>query len=78
MRSGMSLRNVEDFAFERGINLCHETMRSWWNRFGALFAADIRRQRVSRMPGFRHGKRRLDEMYVRLNGAMKYLWRGGP
>nr|WP_241233740.1 DDE-type integrase/transposase/recombinase [Altericroceibacterium xinjiangense] len=40
-----------------------------------MFAADIRRQRISRMRGFRHWKWRLDEMYVRLNGKMVYLWR---
>ena len=44
----LSLRNVEDLLFERGIDICHETVRMWWNRFGPLFASDIRRQRVSR------------------------------
>jgi|GEM_PF-4450272 len=44
----LSLRNVEDLLFERGIDLCHETVRYWWNRFAPLFAADIRRQRISR------------------------------
>jgi len=71
----LSLRNVEDLMFERGIDVCHETVRFWWNRFGPLFAADIRRQRVSRMRGFRHWKWHLDEMYVRVNGEMVYLWR---
>jgi putative transposase len=76
VRFPLSLRNVEDLLFERGIDLCHETVRLWWNRFGPLFAADIRRQRVSRMCGFRHWKWHLDEMYVRINGEMHYLWRG--
>jgi putative transposase len=49
----MNLRNVEDLLFERGIDICHETVRLWWNRFGLMFAADIRRQRASRMRGFR-------------------------
>ena len=49
----LSLRNVEDLLVERGIDLCHETVRMWWNWFGPLFAGDIRRQRVSRMRGFR-------------------------
>ena len=48
----LSLRNVEDLLFKRGIDICHETVRMWWNRFGPLFAGDIRRQRVSRMRGF--------------------------
>ena len=49
VRFPLSLRNVEDLLFERGVDLCHETVRLWWNRFGPMFAADIRRQRVSRM-----------------------------
>ena len=48
VRFPLSLRNVEDLLFERGIDLCHETARMWWNRFGPLFASDICRQRVSR------------------------------
>lgn len=75
VRFPLSLRNVEDLLFERGIDTCHETVRHWWNRFGPLFAADIRRQRISRMRGFRHWRWHLDEMYVRLNGEMVYLWR---
>jgi putative transposase len=50
------LRNMKDLLFERGINICPETVRQRWDRFGPLFAADIRRQRVSRMRGFRHWK----------------------
>ena len=49
VRFPLSLRNVEDLLFERGIDICHETVRFWWNRFGPLFAGDIRRQRVSRI-----------------------------
>jgi putative transposase len=75
VRFPLSLRNVEDLLFERGIDICHETVRHWWNRFGPMFAADIRRQRVSRMRGFRHWRWHLDEMYVKLNGEMVYLWR---
>jgi putative transposase len=75
VRFPLSLRNVEDLLFERGIDVCHETVRFWWNRFGPLFAADIRRQRVSRMRGFRHWRWHLDEMYVKISGEMVYLWR---
>ncbi|MEO8724450.1 MAG: IS6 family transposase [Sphingobium sp.] len=70
-----SLRNVEDLLFERGIDICHETVPLWWNRFGPMFAADIRRQRVRRMRGSRHWRWHLDEMYVKINGEMHYLWR---
>ena len=75
VRFPLSLRNVEDLLFERGIDICHETVRLWWNRFGPMFAADIRRQRVSRMKGFRHWRWHLDEVYVKINGEMHYLWR---
>lgn len=75
VRFPLSLRNVEDLLAERGIEICHETVRHWWNRFGPLFAADIKRQRISRMRGFRQWRWHLDEMYVKLNGEMAYLWR---
>ena len=71
----LSLRNVEDLLAERGIDLCHETVRYWWNRFGPMFAGEIRRKRVSYMRGFRHWRWHLDEMYVKINGEMHYLWR---
>ena len=75
VRYPLSLRAVEDLLCERGIDLCHETVRFWWNRFGPPFAADMRRQRVSRMRGFRHWRWHLDEVYVKINGEMHYLWR---
>ena len=75
VRYSLSLRNVEDLLHEHGIDISHETVRLWWNRFGPLMASDIRRQRVSRMRGFRHWRWHLHEMYVKLNGEMVYLWR---
>ncbi len=42
IRYPLSLRQVEDLLFERGIDICHETVRFWWNRFGPMFAAEIR------------------------------------
>jgi len=75
VRYPLSLRNVEDLLFERGIDICHETVRFWWNRFGPMFAADIRRQRVNRMRGIRHWRWHLDEVFVKINGERHYLWR---
>jgi putative transposase len=46
IRYPLSLRQVEDLLFERGIDICHETVRFWWNRFGPLFAAEIRKRRI--------------------------------
>jgi len=71
----LSLRNVEDLLAERGIDICHETVRFWWNRLGPMFAGEIRRKRVERMRSFRQWRWHLDEMYVKINGEMHYLWR---
>jgi putative transposase len=75
VRYPLSLRNVEDLLAERGIDICHETVRFWWNRFGPMFASQIRKRRVSYMRGFRQWRWHLDEMYVKIGGEMHYLWR---
>ncbi|MEP6786546.1 MAG: IS6 family transposase [Sphingomonadales bacterium] len=75
VRFPLSLRNVEDLLFERGIDVCHETVRFWWNRFGPLFAGRVRDRRVGQMRGFRHWRWHLDEMFVKINGQTHYLWR---
>jgi putative transposase len=46
IRFPLSLPNVEDLLHERGIEISHETGRYWWNRFGPMFAEEIRRKRV--------------------------------
>jgi putative transposase len=71
----LSLRNVEDLLHERGIDICHETVRQWWNRFGPMFASEIRQRRVQAMRQHTHWKWHLDEVYVKINGEMHYLWR---
>jgi len=75
VRFPLSLRNVEDLLAQHGYDICYETVRFWWNRFGPRFAADIRRQRINRMRGFRHWRWHLDEMFVKINGETHYLWR---
>jgi putative transposase len=50
----LSLRNVEDLLHERGIDLCHETVRIWWQRFGPMFASEIRKKRVEAMRQHTH------------------------
>jgi putative transposase len=75
VRYPLSLRNVEDLLFERGIDICHETVRHWWNRFGPMFAGEIRRKRVQHMRAYTHWKWHLDEVYVKINGERRYLWR---
>jgi len=61
IRFPLSLRNVEDLLHERGIEISHETVRFWWNRFGPLFASEIRRKRVQPMPSHSNWRWHLDE-----------------
>ena len=75
IRFPLSLRQVEDLLHERGIDICHETVRAWWNRFGPLFAADIRKKRSASMRTHIQWRWHLDEVFVRINGAIFYLWR---
>jgi putative transposase len=67
VRFPLSLRNVEDLLHERGIEISHETVRFWWNRFGPMFAAEIRRNRVSRMRSYSNWQWHLDEVFVKIN-----------
>lgn len=71
----LSLRQVEDLLFERGIDLCHETIRLWWNRFGPALAAEIRRKRVSYPRNHSVWRWHLDEVFVKIGGELHYLWR---
>ena len=75
VRFPLSLRNVEDMLHERGIEISHETVRFWWNRFGPVFAAEIRRKRISRMRSYSNWRWHLDEVFVKINGETHYLWR---
>ena len=74
IRYPLSLRQVEDLLHERGIDICHETVRFWWNRFGPMFAAGIRKRRIHHR-SFSQWRWHLDEVFVRINGETHYLWR---
>ena len=75
VRFPLSLRNVEDLLHERGIEVSHETIRFWWNRFGPIFAAEIRKKRMDRVRASSGWRWHLNEMFVKLNGEGHYLWR---
>jgi putative transposase len=49
LRFPLSLRNVEDLLNEGGIEISYETVRFRWNRFGPLFAAEVRKRRLSQI-----------------------------
>ena len=61
----LSFRQVEDILHERGIDISHETVRFWVERFGLEFAGEIRRKRR----GFQSNWRwHMDEVFVKING----------
>jgi len=75
VRFPLSLRNVEDLLHERGIDISYETVRYWWNRFGLMFAKEIRKKRMYPVPNHSNWKWHLDEVFVKINGETHYLWR---
>mgnify|MGYP000020498709 CR=1 FL=1 len=75
VRFPLSLRNVEDLLHERGIEVSHETVRYWWNRFGPMFASEIRQRRSQQLRQITQWRWHLDEVFVRINGETHYLWR---
>ena len=50
VRFPLLLRNVEDLLHERGIDICHENVRYWWNRFGPIFANETHKKRMHPVP----------------------------
>ena len=75
VRFPLSLRNVKDLLHERGIDIIHEMVRFWWNRFGPMFVTEIRGRRVGRMRSGTHWQWHLSEVFVKINGEQHYLWR---
>ena len=49
VRFPLSLRNVEDLLHERGIDICHESVRLWVDRFGSYVSHHIRKRRSEAM-----------------------------
>jgi len=72
VRYPLSLRQVEDILDERGIDVCHETILHWWNKFGTLFAKEIKKNSNYQVSNWRW---HIDEVFVKINGELHYLWR---
>jgi hypothetical protein len=49
--------------------------RFWWNRFGPMFAAEIRKRRRAHMRRYPRWRWHWDEVFVKVNGKLCYLWR---
>ena len=70
LRFTLSLRDVEDLLAERGVAVSYETVRRWVSHFGPMIAADLRKRRLKP-----HTTWHLDEVYLKIDGGMVYLWR---
>ena len=66
----LSFRNVELILAERGVVVSYESIRRWCLKFAASFADNLRRRRPR--PG---DKWHLDEVFIRIQGELHYLWR---
>ncbi|GHA87350.1 hypothetical protein GCM10009069_08350 [Algimonas arctica] len=75
VRFPLSLRNVEDLLRERGIDVFHESIRLWVDRFGPVFAKQIRVNRSAYLRQHTQWQWHLDEVFVKINGLQHYLWR---
>lgn len=72
VRYPLSLRNVEDILHERGIDICHETIRYWWHKLGPVIAKDLKKKKHAVPSTWRW---HIDEVFVKINGKTHYLWR---
>jgi len=70
VRFTLSFRDVEDLLAERGILVSYETVRRWVNHFGPMIAVDPRRRRSKP-----HTIWHLDEVYLKIDARLVYLWR---
>ncbi|SCE30183.1 putative transposase [Streptomyces sp. DvalAA-43] len=55
---------------ERGVIVSHETVRRWCAKSGQSYANALRRRRVQL-----GDKWYLDEVFIKIDGERKYLWR---
>ncbi|MFZ3492069.1 IS6 family transposase [Streptomyces sp. 5.8] len=69
-RFTLSLRDIEELMLERGIEVTHETIRQWSITFGPEYARGLRHRRPAP-----DDKWHLDEVFIRIRGERKYLWR---
>ena len=66
VRYPLSLRNVEDLLSERGIDICHETVRQWWMKFWTMFAGEIKKRRMRSNQQYIQWRWHLDEVFVKV------------
>ena len=69
-RFNLSHRDIEEILAERGIIVTRESVRLWCNKFGPCFAKRLKRNHQGYGDTFF-----IDEVFVKINGKQRYLWR---
>ena len=69
-RFNLSFRDVEELMIERGVDVSYETIRRWVDKFGTTYAKRIKWRAEQPSPVWH-----LDEVYIKIDGKMVYLWR---
>jgi putative transposase len=69
-RFNLSHRDIEDLLAERGITVSREAIRLWCIKFGALYPRRLKRKHRGYGDTFF-----IDEVFVKINGKQRYLWR---
>jgi putative transposase len=69
-RFSVSYRDIEELMAERGVTVTYETIRAWCYKFGKDYAKRIRARR-----GQLGDTWHLDEVYLKIDGRLQYLWR---
>jgi putative transposase len=69
-RFTLSFRDIEELLAAMGINVSYETVRNWCDKFGRRYCSQISKNR-----GQLGDTWYLDEVFIKLNGVLHYLWR---
>ncbi len=69
-RFTLSFRDIEELLAARGITVSYETVRNWCNKFGQRYCSQIRKNRGQLVDTWY-----LDEVFIKIDGAVHYLWR---
>lgn len=71
LRYRLSLRDIVEFCLLRGIELSHETVRDWEQRFAPYLIDQLEKRRKGKCSSRWH----VDETYVKVKGQWVYYYR---
>jgi putative transposase len=69
-RFTLSFLAIEELLAARGISVSVETVRNWCDKFGQRYCSQIRKNW-----GQLGDTLYLDELFIKINGVLHYLWR---